>query len=587
VNFLSVCSGIEAASLAWHPLGWRAVAFSEIEAFPAAVLAHRYPDVPNWGDMTKFQEWPDAAVDLLVGGTPCQSFSVAGLRKGLADPRGNLALTYLAIADRYRPRWLVWENVPGVFSATSHDAADPCPPDIDLEGDNAPEDGAEIMVSDSYEADETHAFSCLLAGFSELGYGVSYRTLDAQYFGVPQRRRRVFAVGYLGDWRRAAAVLFERHSLSRHSAPRREAGKGTTGGTLAGTSPDGGWRVGADEAAAGHLIQQAYGGGRQSGALDVSTTLAAHGVRIDFEVETFIATTAPPLTRNPYGEHESREGLLVAHTLRGEGFDASEDGTGRGTPLVPVAFDTTQITSPGNYSNPAPGDPCHPLAALAHPPVIAFHGSQDPDVSGDVTQPLGLNYGQEACIAIPILEAGARTGKSTDDVRAGLGVGNPGDPMFTLQAGKQHAIGFSSKDHGGDAADDIAPTLRAMGHDGSHANAGGQVAVAWSIMPQNSGKDYKARAVDVAQPVMAGGPVGGNQGGDYIQTGMQVRRLTPRECERLQGMPDDWTLVPWRGGMAPDGPRYRAIGNSMAVVVMRWIGQRIEAVDAVPRDGAA
>src|SRR6185312_3211288 len=159
-----------------------------------------YPHVPNLGDMTKFKDWPDADVDVLVGGTPCQSFSVAGLRKGMADPRGNLALTYLAIADRYRPEWLLWENVPGVLSSS-----------------------------------EGRDFGAFLGGLAELGYGFAYRVLDAQYvrvdgFGraVPQRRRRVFVVGNSRDWRRAAAVLFERESLSRNSAPRRETGKETS-----------------------------------------------------------------------------------------------------------------------------------------------------------------------------------------------------------------------------------------------------------------------------------------------------------------------------------------------------------------------
>lgn len=192
MRFGSVCSGIEAASVAWTPLGWQCAFVSEIEKFPSAVLAHHYPEVPNRGDMTRFQEWPDADIDVLVGGTPCQSFSVAGLRKGLADPRGNLALTYLAIAERYRPRWLVWENVPGVRSSS---------------------DGRD--------------FGAFLGGLAELGYGWAYRSLDAQYFGLAQRRERVFVVAHLGDWRPAAAVLFEPHSLSGHPAPRREAGQGT------------------------------------------------------------------------------------------------------------------------------------------------------------------------------------------------------------------------------------------------------------------------------------------------------------------------------------------------------------------------
>jgi site-specific DNA-cytosine methylase len=176
--------------MAWHHLGWTPAFFSEIDAFPSAVLEHHHPDVPNLGDMTAFKEWPDYDLDLLVGGTPCQSFSVAGLRKGLRDPRGNLALTFLAIADRYRPQWVVWENVPGVLS--SHGGRD---------------------------------FGSFLGALAELRYGWSYRVLDAQFFGVPQRRRRVFVVGHLGDWRRAAAVLFEPESLRGDSPPSREAGE--------------------------------------------------------------------------------------------------------------------------------------------------------------------------------------------------------------------------------------------------------------------------------------------------------------------------------------------------------------------------
>ncbi|MDH4868936.1 DNA (cytosine-5-)-methyltransferase [Alcaligenes nematophilus] len=185
MRFLSVCSGIEAASVAWNPLGWKAVAFSEIEPFPSAVLAHHYPDIPNWGDMTKFQEWPDEPIDLLCGGTPCQSFSVAGLRKGLDDPRGNLMLTFGAIAAKYRPKWLVWENVPGVLSS------------------NGGRD-----------------FGTFLGMLGQLGYGFAYRIHNAEYFGVPQRRRRVFVIGCLGDWRSAAAVLFEQESFKGDSSAR-------------------------------------------------------------------------------------------------------------------------------------------------------------------------------------------------------------------------------------------------------------------------------------------------------------------------------------------------------------------------------
>ncbi len=240
--------------------------------------------------MTTFEDWPDASIDVLVGGTPCQSFSIAGLRKGFADPRGNLALTYLAIAARYRPRWLVWENVPGVLSSN-----------------------------------KGRDFGAFLAGLAELGYGFAYRVLDAQYFGVPQRRRRVFVVGYLGDWRRSAAVLFERDSLQGNSPP----GKGA-GANVAALTASGAGISGADD-------------------------------------------------------NQGQAGHLIAHTLRGEGFDASEDGTGRGTPLV----------------------------------ATAFHGSQDPSVSGSVTHPAGRNQGLETCVHIPLYNAVRRlTPVNANDCRA-------------------------------------------------------------------------------------------------------------------------------------------------------------------------
>ena len=180
MNYLSVCSGIEAATVAWHYMGWKPVGFSEIEKFPSQVLAHHYPQVTNFGDMTKYKEWKlDDSIGLLVGGTPCQSFSVAGLRKGLDDPRGNLALTYVGILDRFRPKWCVWENVPGVLSSGGG-----------------------------------RDFGSFLGALGELGYGWAYRVLDAQNFGVAQRRRRVFVVGCLGGWESAAKVLFESESLS-------------------------------------------------------------------------------------------------------------------------------------------------------------------------------------------------------------------------------------------------------------------------------------------------------------------------------------------------------------------------------------
>ena len=259
MRYISVCAGIEAASVAWHELGWTPVAFSEIEAFPSAVLAHHYPNVPNWGDMTKFKEWPNESIDVLVGGTPCQSFSVAGLREGLADPRGNLMLVYLGIAAKYRPEWLVWENVPGVLSS------------------NGGRD-----------------FASLLCGMAELGYGFSYRILDAQFFGVAQRRRRVFVVANARSWQRAAAVLFERESLCGNPAPRRETGQNAAGTFAA--------RSNISRNNSEHLVPDTVGtlsdGAHMGGGLtdrtliqaELSLCLGAKPQHLDPTVETFVVT---------------------------------------------------------------------------------------------------------------------------------------------------------------------------------------------------------------------------------------------------------------------------------------------------------
>lgn len=549
MRFLSVCSGIEAASVAWRPLGWSAVAFSEIEPFPCAVLAHHYPDVPNWGDMTKYKEWPDADVDLLCGGTPCQSFSIAGLRKGLDDPRGNLMLTFGAIAGRYRPRWLVWENVPGVLSS------------------NGGRD-----------------FGAFLGMLGELGYGVAYRVLDAQYFGVAQRRRRVFVVGYLGDWRRAAAVLFERHGLSGDPAPSREARKDVAPTLSARTRGGGG--LGTDFDCDGGLIPQAFGGNNQSGPIDVSTALnacasASASGRMDFESESFVV--ANTLLGKPNCSHAADQETYITHTLRGEGFDASEDGTGRGTPLVPVAFDTTQITSRENGSNPEPGDPCHPLTAGAHAPAIAFDSRQDPVSDEHLFGALGSSSPQAQAIAI-------RTANTSSN-----GHGIQPELAYTLDRAQGQAVA----------------------HSNSHSNGGGHQAVSYAIQAgalrenPNSGPDgvgvqadkaytLEARAEVQAVSVALRGRSGGATaelgsdishalrssagGGDkpHVLAAMSVRRLTPEECEALQAFPRGYTRIPWRNKPAdqcPDGPRYKALGNSWCTAVARWIGERIEQVE--------
>ena len=339
MKYLSICSGIEAATVAWHHMGWSPVGFAEIEKFPAQLLAHHYPGTPNFGDLTKHESWniESGTVDLLVGGTPCQAFSVAGLRRGMDDERGQLTLEFVRLAARLRPRWIVWENVPGVLSSAGG-----------------------------------RDFGSFLGALGELGYGWAHRILDAQYFGVAQRRRRVFVVGYLGDWRNAAAVLLERESMRRDSAPRREA----------------------REAVAGSIGSRASSGG---------------GFSTDFECAG---------------------GLQVVGALD-----------------CRIGAQRAQNAMAGHL--------------LAQP------------IAKCITRGEGYRYDFETTTLLP---------------------------MAT-----------------------------------------------------------------------------------FAKTPMQVRRLTPVECERLQGFPDGYTDIRPRGKDTPDGPRYKALGNSMAVPVMRWIGERIKAVDKLSR----
>jgi DNA (cytosine-5)-methyltransferase 1 len=410
LTYGSVCSGIEAATMAWEPLGWKPAFFSEIDRAASMVLAHHYGSnrpgeplatngVPNHGDFTQI---PSSAgpVDLLVGGTPCQSFSIAGKRLGLDDPRGNLAIEYVRLARRLGARWLVWENVPGVLSS------------------NGGRDFA--------------AFVGLLV---ECGYGVAWRVLDAQYvrtqrfpWAVPQRRRRVFLVGYTGDWRRAAAVLFEPEGMRRDPPPRRQAGQGVAPTISARTSGGGG--LGTDFDCDGGLIAQS----------------------------DWPASVAPTLDT----AFHDKQGLDDQHIRGGAG-----------------------------YSCPAVANP---LTARMHK---------------------GINT-------------------TADEGQT---------PIISHGGGFDGAVVFDSKGTEVETRTDGAtPTLRAMASADGRNNAGGQLAVA---------------------------------------TSWAVRRLTPRECERLQGFPDDFTLVPGlRGKPMADGPRYKMLGNSMAVNVMAWIGERIAACEA-------
>lgn len=386
MNFISVCSGIEAASVAWTPLGFKCLGLSEIAPFPRAVLKHHYPEVPLHGDFTKIRPVDvDGSVRLIAGGTPCQSFSIAGLRRGLDDERGNLALEYVRLADRLRPYWLVWENVAGVLSSWDDDPS--CKPRPDREN------AGRLIVR------QRSSFGTLCAALAELGYGLAWRVLDTQFVrvehhprAIPQRRRRVILVGCLGGWTRASAALFEPGSMRGDPPPRRQAWQDVAG-TLGGSSQSGGFRT-TDLDGTGAFIPE------------VATTLTsgaapgtpAHSALSGATKESnLIPEVANPLTaRMAKGLNttmdEVQTMIPVAHTLRSEGFDASEDGTGRGTPIIPVAFDPTQVTSPTNRSK---ASDVSPTMSQSGRPAVVVHGSQDPDVLDGVAHTIGRNAGRE------------------------------------------------------------------------------------------------------------------------------------------------------------------------------------------------
>lgn len=516
MRYLSVCSGIEAATVAWHPLGFEPVAYSEIEPFPSAVLSSRWPAVPNLGDLTNFKNWPDYAIDLLVGGTPCQGFSVAGLRGGLADPRGNLTLTFLALAERYRPQWVCWENVPGVFSCLSNGAGNPTPPPppMDLE-----RDGQRVETRDEYRGEELHAFGCFLAGLSKLGYGWSYRVLNTEHFGVPQRRRRVFVVGCLGDWRRAASVLFERYCLQGHHPPRRK-----TGESIAGTLGKSFARRGYDDR------------GDTGGVLPI---------------------VVPAVT---------------SKWSKGSGGPAGDECQNL------VAFDTTQITNPENRCQPKAGDPCHPLTASGHPPAIAFRAAgQDGFDPSEVSPPIVATDGGgtvPTVFGFDSMNCGKTQHGYTED-------GSP--PIVADGGGGRTCVGFTI--HGTDktakavsySETALALTARPPGSIQNSATTAvldlGNIAMTEpQIFQTRVGRNDRGMPEPVA-PALNGTNAGDSSDSrPVLLHGSFVRRLTPLECERLQGFPDNYTLIDG----ASDNARYRAIGNSMPVPVMSWLGKRIQ-----------
>lgn len=493
----SVCSGIEAVSLAWQPLGLEAAWFAEIEPFPSAVLAHRYPRVPNLGDMTTIARQVRAgtvpAPDLLVGGTPCQSFSVAGARRGLADPRGALTLAYVELAnaidqtrrqDRRPPATLVWENVPGVLSDRS----------------NAFGHFLGALAGESRALEPPGQKWAHAGCVSGPRRRIAWRLLDAQHFGVAQRRKRVFLVASGRDDLDPCEVLFERESLRGDSSPGFAPWQETAPAAGSGAAPAGGhgWL---NQPHGKATVTVAFGGGNTAGPIDVAACVTAQvGTKGDFEADTLLVQSVTG---------------SVTHALNtaNNGKGCSEDGTGRGVPIIAFIAQGSGADAMTERS---------PALRTRMVPAIAFAQNSRGELR---------------------LESGH--GQITGALSTGGGKPGQGMPMVFSVSLRGRVEGLAAE-----LGDGVSSALRAAsgGSDKPHV-----------LLP---GYDAHFR-YEPNDP----------HAGDWLQ--WRVRRLMPVECERLQGMPDGWTQVPYRGKPAADAPRYKAIGNSMATPCMAWLGKRL------------
>ena len=518
MKYLSICSGIEAASVAFGPLGWKPLAFSEIEAFPRAVLQHHYPDTPCHGDFTplKDESWIVDA-DMLCGGTPCQAFSVAGNRQSLADDRGNLTLQFVLLADAIdhlrstagrEPAWILWENVPGVFSTNDN-------------AFGAFLGGLVGRTSPIPEPADGWTGAGVVDGPTRVA---AWRILDAQHFGLAQRRKRVFVLarGGAGRWAVADALLPIIESSKWHSAPSRGAGEGPSRGAEASTRGGGTFRwqneqagIVPDEVSATLKAKGTTTDERSVGAY-IAHTLRVEGVDCENNPVWAGEPMGPLMKGSPTGGGRPLPvvmahgqvnagmplppylcGALTDGAHNGGGLNGQDAYTGR---IFPVVFDPAQVTSKANMSNPQPGDPCHTLHRAEPPMLVRMRegkegGGKGPLVSED--QSLTLATANDQILAF----------KGGQGERAG-------------------SLGISER---------VSPTLGAA----------------------DSGSNRTPT----------------------LMHGTQVRRLTPEECETLMGFPRGYTNIPWRGKPeSPDGNRYKALGNSWAVPVVRWIGEQIKAI---------
>ena len=573
MRYVSTFSGIEAASVAWDCLGWEPMAFCEIDQFPSAVLAERYPDVPNLGDITKV-DWRNFAKrngkpDLLVGGSPCQSFSIAGTRTGL-DGASGLMWEYVRAVRELRPRWILWENVPVALSSTH--------------GED---------------------FRCLLEALDGIGYGLAWRVLDAQFFGVAQRRRRVFLVGHFRE-SPPVEVLFEPDGLQWDTPQSREKRKELAEAAGRG-SRCAGFGAGAESVASapavhsmhqnhvaeesdrcvaiqGSMIGRSDANGPQGSGIEDDGVCYTLNCTDRHGVLAFAQNTCDEMRIQGDG---TLRGALSANTGMKQTTYVCETANTKSNGLMAGESDVmntldTMVTSAvaidSSTTQKFSDNICHTLLhggeggtrnfgayalKLRHTGSENKGGGQGPLVQEDVSATLATSQDQtifQAC-AIPINEMvatrGGKLGRGT-----GFGVGEEGDPANTISASHPHAVAVTQY------GEELGGTLNARFDSSPCADRGQNIVCL--------GDDNAKASCDEE---MCGSLKCGGSAPIASSPAMVVRRLTPTECERLQGFPDGWTKIPYKGKPAdecPDGPRYKAIGNSMAVPVMRWIGERID-----------
>lgn len=556
MKYISIFSGIEAATVAWQPFRWKPIAFSEIDPFPSAVLQHHYPNIPNLGDITKIDWSPYVgAADIVVGGSPCQSFSIAGKREGLAGASG-LMYEYIRAVRELRPRWFVWENVPGALTS-----------------------------------EQGGAYRQLLSEMDALGYGLAWRVLDAQFFGVAQRRERVFLVGSLGTMC-SAEVLFERESMSwdhQSSRQKRQALTEEAQGCVGTADHDSGCltpgetqsrRVYPTSGVYPTLSTREKSGQNQESVFtqfgdDVAGTLTARYdsspcvdrganvvvderdkiylcqtaqtgsngklVKQDDVMNTLDRTNSTAVAALDFNPTDAR--LRYAHDDVSQTLTARAGTGGNQVPLVqvqPVAF----LYNQGSKARSLGLGEISPTLKTDHNPVVAFAQNQCDDSRDAGTLVVRQGAEQQTYIC----RADGQTNAMTSVNLA---------PTLTSHAKKDPPLIYPAEDS---TREDEPVTLQIRG-----------------------GKPGGGKGALIQHDMHATLPTHNTQTlitGDHEERGLTVRRLTPRECERLQGFSDDYTDVPYRNKEhAPDGARYKALGNSMAVPVMRWIGERIQMVE--------